>query len=93
VVAWSGDQEMVEAFTAADPGDPGRQGFAFWGRRQRAEAEAREARAAAVQAEAGLAEAGLAEAREAQPGDPEIDQLHEIPAAAPLPRRGSITSG
>ena len=46
---------------AAGPEEPGRPGFAFWRRRQRAEAEAREARAAA-----GQAEAGLAEAREAQ---------------------------
>ena len=47
---------------SADPGDPGWQGFAFWRRRQRAEAEAREARAAAVQAEALLAEARAAQA-------------------------------
>ena len=42
---------------SADPGDPSRPGFAFWRRRQRAEADVREARAAAAEAEARLAEA------------------------------------
>ena len=46
----------------AEPGDKGRPGFAFWRRRQRAEAEAGEARLAAVQADAQLAEAVAAKA-------------------------------
>ena len=47
---------------AAAPGDPDRPGFAFWRRRQLAEADAREARSAAVQADAQLAEALAAKA-------------------------------
>ena len=52
---------------SAGPGDPGRPGFAFWRRRQRAEAEAREARAAAAEAEAREAKAAAEQqARAAQ---------------------------
>jgi hypothetical protein len=46
----------------AAPGDPDRPGFAFWRRRQRAEADAEQARSAARQADARLAEALAAKA-------------------------------
>ena len=46
----------------AGPQDPGRPGFGFWRRRQRAEADAREAHLAALEADAQLAEALAAKA-------------------------------
>ena len=71
----------------ADQGDPGRPGFAFWRRRQRAEADAREARAAAAEAEARLAEAREATAAAEQ----EARAAREQAAAARLERDEAVT--
>jgi sRNA-binding protein len=73
---------------SADPGDPGQQGFAFWRRRQRAEAEAWEARAATAQAQA-----RLAEAREAQTtAEQEARTAREQAAAARQERDEAVAA-
>ena len=66
----------------AGPEDLGRPGFAFWRRRQRAEADVREARLAVLEADARLAEALAAKAAAEQEADAARARAAEAERAA-----------
>ena len=83
----------------AGPQNPGRPGFGFWRRRQRAEADAREAHLAALEADAQLAEALAAkagaeqEAEAARARAAQAERAAEEQVAAARQERDDAVSG